>query len=166
MPTNLPMGAEASWLGGGGTCPLASEIQKIFRNFRTLYQLRMCVMTSWDMNVNVRRKNIKMCPPLSPYPQCPCMGHLPPAPINKLALERLRPFTPAQVLIVDRHRSDRSRKGSWEGDVIGHCEGARDLQPCLARMEENIVRKTLKKCSNTCARLRGFQKRGIDSSDF
>ena len=37
-------------------------IQEIFGNFNTLYQLRMCVMTSWDLNVYVRRKNFKLCP--------------------------------------------------------------------------------------------------------
>ena len=43
-----------------------------FRKFeKTLYQLRMCVMMSWNLNVNVRQKNIKLCPPLSPYPRRP-----------------------------------------------------------------------------------------------
>ena len=56
------------WVGRGHMLPiLASEIQNIFGNFKTLYQLRMCVMTSCDLNVNTRRKNIKLCPPLSPY---------------------------------------------------------------------------------------------------
>ena len=56
---------EASWVGGqGARAPLASEIQKIFGYFRTLYQLRMCVMTSCDLNVSVRRNNIKLCPPI------------------------------------------------------------------------------------------------------
>ena len=56
---------EASWVGRQGerALPLASEIQKIFGNFKTLYQLRICVMTSCDLNVNVRRKNIKLCSP-------------------------------------------------------------------------------------------------------
>ena len=61
------------WVGGQGALAplLASEIQKIFGNVKTLYQLRMCVMTSWDLIVYVRRKNIKLCPPLSPYPRRP-----------------------------------------------------------------------------------------------
>ena len=63
----IHVSAEASlacWQGG--TCPLASESQDIFGNFKTLYQLRMCVMMSWDLNVYVRRKNIKLCPPMMP----------------------------------------------------------------------------------------------------
>ena len=51
------------WVGGGGArAPLASEIQEIFGNFKTLYQLHMCVITSCDLNVNVGRKDIKLCP--------------------------------------------------------------------------------------------------------
>ena len=67
-----PRGVVDGW-AGVTRAPLASEIQEMFRNFKTLYQLRMYVMTSWDLNVNVRRKNIKLSPPpLSPYPRCPC----------------------------------------------------------------------------------------------
>ena len=56
----------------GHVPPLASEIQKIFGNFKTLYQLRMCLMTSCNLNLSIRRKNIKLCPPpLSPYPRRP-----------------------------------------------------------------------------------------------
>ena len=60
--------SEASWVGGwagGHMRPLASEI---FRNFKTLYLLRMCVMMSCDLNVSVRRKNIKLCPPYESLP--------------------------------------------------------------------------------------------------
>ena len=53
--------------GQGALAPLASEIQEIFGNFKALYQLRKCVMTSWDLNVCVRRKNIKLCPPPSMF---------------------------------------------------------------------------------------------------
>ena len=38
-----------------------------------------------------------------------------------------------------------NRKGSRESDVIGRHEGARDLQPCLARIEKKIVRKYCEK---------------------
>ena len=62
------------WVGKGARAPLTSEIQEIFRNFKTLYQLRMCVMTSWDLNVYIRWKNSKLCPPLSPYPRRPCVS--------------------------------------------------------------------------------------------
>ena len=51
------------WVGRGARALVASEIQKIFGNFKTLYQLRMCVTTSRYLNVNVRQKNIKLCPP-------------------------------------------------------------------------------------------------------
>ena len=57
--------------GQGARAPLTSEIQEIFGNFRTLFQMRMCMMTSWDLNVNVRRKNIKMCPPIESLPTTP-----------------------------------------------------------------------------------------------
>ena len=56
-------------MGRGARAPLASETQEVFGNFKTLYQLRMCVMTSWDLNVYVRRKIIKLCPRLSSYPR-------------------------------------------------------------------------------------------------
>ena len=36
------------WVARGARAPLAPEIQKIFGNFKTLYQLRMCMMTSCD----------------------------------------------------------------------------------------------------------------------
>ena len=51
--------------------PLASEIQKIFGNFKTLYQLRMCMITSCDLNISVHRKNIKLCPPIESLPTTP-----------------------------------------------------------------------------------------------
>ena len=57
--------------GWVGRAPLASEILKIFGNFKTLYQLRMYVMMSCDLNIRVRRKNIKLCPQLNPYPRRP-----------------------------------------------------------------------------------------------
>ena len=50
---------------------LASEIQKIFENFKTLYQLRMCMMTSCDLNVSFRRKNLKLCLPIESLPTMP-----------------------------------------------------------------------------------------------
>ena len=52
------------WVGKGARTPLVSEIQKILRHFKTLFELRMCVMTSCDLNVSIRRKNIKLCLPL------------------------------------------------------------------------------------------------------
>ena len=32
----------------------------------------------------------------------------------------------------------------WEGVVTGHCDGARDLQPCLARNEKNLREKIVR----------------------
>ena len=46
----------------GARAPLASEIWKIFGNFKTLYQMRMCVMTSWDFDVNVPQKILNCTP--------------------------------------------------------------------------------------------------------
>ena len=51
---------------------------------------------------------------------------------------------------------DRSHKGSWESDIIGRNEGARDPPPCLTWIEKKVVRKIVKKCSDIFARLRGF----------
>ena len=31
----------------------------------------MCMMTSWDLNVNIHRKNIKLCPPIESLPTMP-----------------------------------------------------------------------------------------------
>ena len=56
--------------GGRGHVP-PRKFGNFFGNFKTLYQLRMCLMTSYDLNVSVRWKNIKLCPPLSPYPRRP-----------------------------------------------------------------------------------------------
>ena len=34
----------------------------------------MCVMTSWDLNVYIRWKNIKLCPPIESLPTTPLVG--------------------------------------------------------------------------------------------
>ena len=61
---------------GAGGIPSSGGNSGNFQNFKALYQLRMCVMTSWDLNVMFRWKNIKLCPPLSPYPRCPWLALL------------------------------------------------------------------------------------------
>ena len=53
--------------------------------------------------------------------------------------------------------------GSREGDVMGLCDGARDFRPCIVQIEENWKKKLCKKCSDTCARLRGNKGKGRDS---
>ena len=40
---------------------------------------------------------------------------------------------------------DKSPKGSWEGDVIGHCEGARDPAAMPGLNRTKIVRKNCEK---------------------
>ena len=34
--------------------------------------------------------------------------------------------------------TNKSRKGSWDSNAIRHCEGAHDLQPCLARSKKIV----------------------------
>ena len=55
------------------------------------------------------------------------------------------------------------RIGSREGDVMGLCDGARDFQLCIVQVDENRKKKLCKKCSNTCARLRGSKGKGRKS---
>ena len=45
------------------------------------------------------------------------------------------PVRHPQVWIFDVEGTNESRNGSWEGDVIGRFEVTRDLQPCLAGIE-------------------------------
>ena len=53
--------------------------------------------------------------------------------------------------------------GSQEGDVMGLCDGARDLRPCIVQIEETCEKKLCKNCLDTCARLRGSKGKGRDS---
>ena len=59
------------WAGGHVLPPNVGNFREIFGNFKALYQLRVCVMTSCDLNVTVRRKNIKLCPPFESLPTTP-----------------------------------------------------------------------------------------------
>ena len=73
MIVTVHCGTEASYVGTRGTCPLASEIQNIFGNFKPLYQLRMYMMTSWDLNVNVCQKTLNCAPNGVPTHDTPTM---------------------------------------------------------------------------------------------
>ena len=55
------------------------------------------------------------------------------------------------------------RIGSQEGDVMGLCDGARDFRPCIVQKSKNCEKKVCKKCSYTCARLRGSKGKGRKS---
>ena len=55
------------------------------------------------------------------------------------------------------------RIGSPEGDVMGLCDGARDFLPCIVQIEETCEKQVCKKCSDTCARLRGSKGKGRKS---
>ena len=53
--------------------------------------------------------------------------------------------------------------GSREGDVMGLCDGARVFRPCIVQIDETCEKKVRKKCSDTCARLRGSKGKGRNS---
>ena len=55
------------------------------------------------------------------------------------------------------------RIGSREGDVMGLCDGACDVCPCIVHIEENCEKTLCKKCSDICARLWGSKGKGRKS---
>ena len=64
-------GVVGGWARGHVPTPLASEIQNIFGNFKTLYQLRMCVMTSYGLNVTFIGKILNCAPSIESLPTTP-----------------------------------------------------------------------------------------------
>ena len=66
----------------------------------------------------------------------------------------LWPYNPQEVYVMDHC------EGARAFDVTRHCAGARDLRLCFKKIGLKNWQKILwKKCSWTCARMRGFFKR-------